>query len=735
MVSIYLILDAIAAFALLSIGWIVVIKNPRQPLNRVFFLFAAASAAWIMSNYFSNDQALNISTVKLANHLTLFFSSLAIMFLLKFVITIVPMPGRLQKIANWLFAIGIVSSALALTSLVMKNVIKQGNVYALDFGHLVTVYFAMIFIACAAIVLVLVYGIKKSFGLERSRLNIILWSLIASVAIALITNSIIPVISGSFVLTNIGPIATLIAAAGLTYSIIRHKLFDIRVIIARSVAYIASIVFLSALYTSLAFIVLNATFFKNDKISISQTIVFALLAVFLIFTFQPLKKFFDTVSNKLFYRDAYSPQVVIDTVNSTIVNSVDLHKLLEGVAKVIKENLKVAFCNFYIDSNDSVDFHAAGTDPTIFVEAKWLGIKDYLAKTTDKSVVFSEMTHMDNKINKITDDLNLEAIIRMSTSGQDVGQVIVGKKQSGNVLSQQDVQILEIIADEVAIAVQNALQFEEISHFNITLQKKVDDATAELKKTNEKLRALDEAKDEFISMASHQLRTPLTSVKGYISMLIEGDAGKTTSTQKEFLNQAFLSSQRMVYLIADLLNVSRLKTGKFVIESKPTYLPDVVEGELSQLTETAKSRGLEIIYDKPKSFPSLNLDETKVRQVIMNFADNAIYYTPKGGRITVKLEANKDSIDYTVTDTGIGVPKSEQHHLFTKFYRAGNARKARPDGTGLGLFMAKKVVVAQGGSIIFKTVEGKGSTFGFSFPRSKIELKTTAPAKKEPISV
>ena len=172
--------------------------------------------------------------------------------------------------------------------------------------------------------------------------------------------------------------------------------------------------------------------------------------------------------------------------------------------------------------------------------------------------------------------------------------------------------------------------------------------------------------------------------------MLEGDAGKLNPNQRSFLDQAFTSSQRMVYLIADLLNVSRLKTGKFVIETKPTYLPDVIESEISQLYETAKARELTLKFNKPKNFPMMNLDETKVRQVIMNFTDNAIYYTPHGGKITLELTENKHSVEFSVHDNGIGVPKSEQHHLFSKFYRAGNARKARPDGTGLGLFMAKK---------------------------------------------
>jgi len=258
---------------------------------------------------------------------------------------------------------------------------------------------------------------------------------------------------------------------------------------------------------------------------------------------------------------------------------------------------------------------------------------------------------------------------------------------------------------------------------NIILTDQLRLTTIGLERSNEKLKALDEAKDEFVSMASHQLRTPLTSIKGYISMVLEGDAGKITDIQKQMLGQAFFSSQRMVYLISDLLNVSRLKTGKFVIESKPVYLPDVVESEISQLQEGATAKNLTLSFVKPKTFPTISLDEMKTRQVIMNFTDNSLYYTPTGGKITIELKDRGKSVEFTVKDTGMGVPKNEQHKLFAKFYRAENARKARPDGTGLGLFMAQKVIIAQGGSIIFNSKEGKGSTFGFSFPKAKLEIK------------
>ncbi len=300
-------------------------------------------------------------------------------------------------------------------------------------------------------------------------------------------------------------------------------------------------------------------------------------------------------------------------------------------------------------------------------------------------------------------------LIKLEVRQRPLGLIVVGFLQDVSRIGAPEWQLFERLGEAAGVAVDNKLLFEENQHI-----------VSQLQKTNEKLKALDEAKDEFISMASHQLRTPLTSVKGYLSMVIEGDAGKITAGQRKLLDQAFNSSQRMVYLIADLLNVSRLRTGKFVIEAIPTNLADVVEGEVSQLVETAKARSLELKYKKPAKFTSLLLDETKIRQVVMNFVDNAIYYTPAGGHIVVAVRETPEIVEFTVTDDGLGVPKHEQPHLFTKFYRAGNARSARPDGTGLGLFMAKKVVIAQGGSLIFKSAEGKGSTFGFVFSKSKL---------------
>lgn len=306
--------------------------------------------------------------------------------------------------------------------------------------------------------------------------------------------------------------------------------------------------------------------------------------------------------------------------------------------------------------------------------------------------------------------------VKLTARGRLVGIMVFGVGVEE--ITEKQMLLIDRLGEAVGIAMDNKLLLEENQR-----------VVKQLQRTNDKLKQLNETKDDFIGMASHQLRTPLTSVKGYLSLVIDGDAGRVNETQKKLLTQAFVSSQRMVYLIADLLNVSRLRTGKFVIERAPTNVADMISDEIGQLREMASSRGVDLDYKPPAKFPSLPLDETKTRQVVMNFIDNAVYYTPTGGHIRVEVKELPKSIELRVIDDGIGVPKQEHHHLFTKFYRAKNAQRARPDGTGLGLFMAKKVIIAQGGALIFNSVEGKGSTFGFSFPKDLPTKTATVSAK------
>lgn len=726
--NIDLLLLILCGFAISILGLIVYTRNPKQLTNQRFTLLALVLVGWITSNYLSDHASSNnllftrltfLAGVGCAGSLVNYIAAFPVPDLYK---------NRLLLVVHNISTV--ILMPLMLTPFMVSSVSEiQGGDIQTSFLYYV---FLVYIIYSLGLLTFVIRGQKRAAttSIMRRQVRLVAIGILLYAILAAVANVLLPLISDSWSTSRFGPAFTLLLVGMMAYTIIKHSLFDIRLVIARALGYILSIGTLAILY-SVIVSVFFTKIFDNSHISTINQASYVVLSVLFGFTLVPMKKRFDKLTRKLFYKDAYDAQELLDYLNKILVGNVNLDAILKQTADILATTLKAEYVAFVIRETEGTSRRASFSK---IVEINSEEILHIIGKKKGKTELFvaDEIEGDHDKIKSTLMNNNIAIAAKLAGSGDaaDQGFLLLGAKQSGNPYNKQDVQVLDIIANELVIAIQNAVRFEEIETFNITLQQKVNDATKQLRQTNEKLKALDETKDEFISMASHQLRTPLTAVKGYVSMVVEGDAGKLSKQQKELLDQAFASSQRMVYLIADLLNVSRLKSGKFVIENKPTQLADVVESEMEQLTEVAKGKEQTLTYTKPDKFPVLMLDETKIRQVIMNFADNALHYTQNGGHIQINLEDKGDSIEYTVVDDGLGVPKAEQHHLFTKFYRAGNAKKARPDGTGLGLFMAKKVVVAQGGAIIFKSEEGKGSTFGFTFPKAKMLAPSSSVSKK-----
>ncbi|MGB4758497.1 MAG: ATP-binding protein [Candidatus Saccharimonadales bacterium] len=711
MAELFVLIVSVALCA--AIGISVVARNPRRIVNRLYGLLTASLALFTIANYLSlntDDRLFYIRSVILMSTLSVAFLYYLIVFL----------DDKGKKLNRWqVFGIyaTVVVAILDMTPFVFSGLSQGQNPTPIPAsGSIIFLAHLIAFPACSTALLL------NRIGRARDELRLqyvyILLGIMPIFLLAPITGFIMPVVIQDARWVTLNPLYVLIFVSLVGYAIVKHKLFDIRTAVVRSVTYILSLTTLVVIYVVVAHSL--SGIFNNNVVVNNQTTIGALLALVLALLYQPFRRFFDKLSNRIFYRDAYSSEVLLSELNDVLMNNTDLAKLLRNSARIISTALKVDFCTFIVSTEDT-RLMVAGTAGEGFskkdadlleVESSWDGQK-----------VLQTQNTADTQLRSVLVRNNVDVLVHLAVPGSaniignaSIGYIALGHKKSGAAYSRQDVQVLEIIADTTTIAIQNALQFEQIQQFNTTLKQRVDDATRQLKRSNKKLQQLDTTKDEFISMASHQLRTPLTSVKGYLSMVLDGDAGSITKDQRKFLTQAYISSQRMVYTIADLLNVSRLQTGKFIIERSPVTITQIVEEEIEPLRETAKLKNVKLTYHATAFCPPLMLDETKTRQVIMNFIDNALYYTPNGGTIDVQIEATAKMLELRVTDNGIGVPKADQPHMFTKFYRATNAQKVRPDGTGLGLFMAKKVIVAQGGSLIFKSVHGRGSTFGFSFP-------------------
>ena len=682
----------------------VFVSNSKKPVNRALAGFLFSGFLWLTANFLAN--------ISSNDRLSLIFTRSALigaaLIPLAFVCFVITYTDARKMTKDRFLALSVLPAiiiCLAPTSLNIDSAAAHGKNVQAGPAYILVIGLLLAYFSYGIYKLAKYY--KRSSPVSRSQLQYIFVGLILTLIPGLFTNGILPVVGLSDP-SSYGPVAVVFFSLFTTIAIVRHRLLDIRLVVARTLAYILVLGTLGVSF-ALLLLALTSLFFPDNSIKLSIKLIYLAAALGLALLYQPLKRRFDKFTNWVFFRDYYDPQSVLDRLSTLLVGTVDLKNIENGSAKILTDTMRPSAVGYLLIAE-----HPDEADQTL---------KALLAYRKD-IIVFDWLDpHKHKAIYELMASKNLAVAARLKTTHGDLGFMVLGYKQSGSIYSDSDIRLLGIIADEIAVGLQNALRFKEIQRFNETLQQKVEDATKQLRHANSRLKELDQTKDEFISMASHQLRTPLTTIKGYLSMVLEGDVGPVTKNEKQMIQQAFDSAERMVFLIGDLLNVSRLQSGKFVIDNKPTDLIKMVKTEVQQLKDTAEHHGLKLICNTPDKLPLFNLDDTKIRQVVMNFMDNAIYYTPSGGSITVNLEATASAINYTVVDTGLGVPKSEQHHLFSKFFRAGNAKKMRPDGTGLGLFMAKKVIVAQGGAIIFKSEEGKGSTFGFSFPRHKIEIK------------
>ncbi len=282
-----------------------------------------------------------------------------------------------------------------------------------------------------------------------------------------------------------------------------------------------------------------------------------------------------------------------------------------------------------------------------------------------------------------------------------------------NLLAREDRKDKEIFREEIKI---NGEETSEVSVVPMISGKEQVGALIILHDiTREKM--IERMKTEFVSLAAHQLRTPLSAIKWTLRMLLDGDLGAVTKEQREFIEKTYNSNERMINLINDLLDVTRIEEGRYLYKPVMTAIEPVAQFVINSYKDEAEKRKLIFELKKPeKELPKTVMDVEKIRLALQNLLDNAVRYTSAGGKITVSLEYLKNEIEISVSDTGVGIPNDQQKRIFTKFFRASNVLRMDTEGSGLGLFIAKNIIEAHGGRIWFKSEEGRGTTFSFTIP-------------------
>ena len=265
------------------------------------------------------------------------------------------------------------------------------------------------------------------------------------------------------------------------------------------------------------------------------------------------------------------------------------------------------------------------------------------------------------------------------------------------------------LADHAAIAIENARLYSDLKRAN-------------------------EAKSEFVSIVSHELKTPMTSIKGYADLLFKGAAGEISEMQQKFLRVIRSNVDRMNALVSDLLDISRIESGRLKLHIQPVPIKAVVDEVVQTMQERIKAKELALTVEVPENLPPVQADEDRLIQVLTNLVNNAYLYTLPGGKISVKAAVGPDGpspgeakpippseqplryLCLSVSDTGIGISPKDQTRIFDKFFRGDDPVVREITGTGLGLSIAKSIVELHEGQIWFQSEPGQGSTFSFTVP-------------------
>ncbi len=505
----------------------------------------------------------------------------------------------------------------------------------------------------------------------------------------------------------------------ISYAIVFFGLMDIKLIMRRYFVYTVSLVSVLA-PTYLCLYDINA--FYPRYLFPASLIIFAISLAF----FARIKNYFYKFSNKHFFSSLYDFNELIYNLNNRLRASLDIKQIFQSTITILGEafhSKAIAVISYEkkadawsVVLNNGFDFKRKN------IPLKYKLVSEVFSSNTPLGMAsLFELFGSTNRgtseyLEKIGVELMLPIKIKQS---QLVSFMIFGQKESGETYNSKDLRVLESVAAEIGISLENALLYQSVTKFNVKLKDEINKATKQLQKQNEELTILDKAKTEFVGIASHQLRTPLTGIRWFTELLMQNKEKNLNEEQLDFLEQVDKSNHRMISLVNDLLDVTHIETGrKFDIIKAEFKLDDTIQEVIKENVALLTTKKLTIV-NKISAKLKIYADSDKIKQVWQNLISNATKYTNEGKSIALSVDEN-DAKDYIfcVKDEGIGIPKDQQGQIFAKFFRANNATLQESDGTGLGLYIAREIIRAHGGEMWFESEEGKGTKFYFSLPKN-----------------
>lgn len=719
MFSYYLILSAIVLINLF-LGIFVLIKNPKKQVNLYLSLFILAIAGWNCSILL-----LQITQNQFFAK-TAFFSASFIPVTLLYFASVFPSETKIKSTyKGLLFLPALLFSLISIfkSNFIFSNITFDNTSISYNNGMLHLPFVILFFSYFLASLIILFIKYQKSTGIKLSRLKYFFLGFFVSIFLASFVTLILPSL-GYYQYNGLGPPLTSLVIITISYAIIRHRLMDLGMAVKKSSVYLLSIL-LTTTFSVLLFYLFFSVLFIPAKIAGPLVLILAL------FAFSFIKNISESLANKYLFVSTYNYQKAIENLTNQLVASINLEQINSTIINTIKESMKLEKAKLLLLENISGRKYFKLTGEHEDNEEKLLNevIENHLSfyfnyfkfkqplvyelideliidpKNKKNIEIINHLVQMEIKL----ENLPIAVYLPLNHKGELIGVILLGEKISKDAFSKEDLNLLETLANQASISITNAKLYNEIQNLNKNLQDKVDEQTKHLKE-------LLEMKSEFLTIASHQLRTPTSIIKGMLSTLLDQSINLDQNKKEDFIKKAYLGSQRLEKIVNDLLKASQLAAGKIEAERKPTQIGSIVEKILEERTPLIEKKKLELNYHKPQIIPNVFVDPVKIYDAISNLVDNAVNYTFQG-KITVSIFEDADYLKLSIQDTGIGLTLQEKETICTKFKRGQKSFQINPNGSGLGLYIVKQILDANDSKIeILSDGENKGSTFNIYLP-------------------
>ena len=435
-------------------------------------------------------------------------------------------------------------------------------------------------------------------------------------------------------------------------------------------------------------------------------------------------------SNLQTIRKQITQLTAVHQTSAAITSTLDLHELLDTVLQLLRSNLgfsRMALMLRHQDRDVGYIAQVAGVSDQIAEAARYLTvpIKDDGTILADllihaKPVLIRDLETVANRITPAIlelvrrVDVHSFVCVPLQSHNQTLG--FIAGDRGALPCSEEDLHILMTIASHVATAIDNARTYADLAQLTQHLEQRIQERTVELSAANERLQEHDRRRTMFVSVASHELRTPMTAIRSFADNMLDGVAGAVSERQKTYLDRIGYNLTRLTRIINQLLDWSRLDLKKEILRLEPLCLDQITTRVVESLRTVAGEKNVEILVESPEPLPMIEADRDKLEQILWNLIGNAVKFTPPGGRITVRLEAVGDGMVQTcVMDTGCGIPTDQLPRVFDEFSKVPSTMPTS-QGAQLGLFITKSFVTMHKGRIWVESELGKGSLFYFTLP-------------------